>query len=53
MFTLYRDGQKVLTGSERDIWKYLHAVHSFSVYHALRWEGYSITKPDGSAYCMG
>lgn len=52
MFTLYRDGKKVLSGTERDCWKYIHDNHSFSVWHALAWEGYSITKPDGSRYAM-
>jgi hypothetical protein len=51
MFTLYRDGKQVLQGTEKDLWNYLHRTHSFSIYHALRWEGYSIRKPDGSAYC--
>lgn len=50
MFTLYRDGKKVLAGTEKDCWNYLHRAHGFSVWHALRWEGYSIVKPDGSPY---
>lgn len=41
-YELTRDGVTVLAGSEHDCWVYLHQTHSYSVEHALRFEGYAI-----------
>ena len=42
-YELTRDGKPVLRGTEGEIWRYLHRVHSGSVSHALKHEGYTIT----------
>lgn len=39
---LLRDGIEVLRGREQDAWRHLHRSHSYSVDHALRFEGYAI-----------
>lgn len=45
-FDLQRDGKTVFTGTEAEIYAYLHRKHSFSVDHALKYEGYKIV-PQG------
>lgn len=44
MFTLYRDGVEVMTGTEGEVWTWIHRNHCYSVDHALRWEGYRIER---------
>jgi hypothetical protein len=47
MFYLKRDGGlKFSASAEVDIWRWLHRNHSFSVDHALKWEGYTIEHCD-------
>ncbi len=41
-YVLKRDGAEVHRGTEREIWRYLHETHCYSVDHALKFEGYSI-----------
>ena len=40
VFLLTRDGIAKRIGTEHECWMYLHRVHSFSVAHALEYEGY-------------
>lgn len=42
IFTLKRDGKEILKGSEITILDYIHMSHSFSLSHALKYEGYSV-----------
>jgi hypothetical protein len=42
MWDLYRDGQYVTTGTSFDIASYIHKHHSYSVDHALKYEGYEM-----------
>lgn len=39
---LKRDGAEVMRGSELEIWDWIHQHHSYSIFHACRYEGYSI-----------
>lgn len=41
-YVLRLDGAEVLRGTEHDCWAYLHRSHCYSVFHALKFEGYSI-----------
>ena len=41
-YVLTRDGEEVLRGTENAIWAWMHRNHSFSVDHALKYEGYRI-----------
>jgi hypothetical protein len=41
-YVLTRDGKEVLRGTENAIWAWMHRNHSFSVDHALKYEGYQI-----------
>lgn len=41
-YILYHDGKEIMTGSEFEILKYIHRHHSYSLSHALKYEGYSI-----------
>ncbi len=47
-YILLRDGSEVMRGTEQDVWEYIHKNHSYSVEHALRYEGYHLI-PDNSA----
>lgn len=47
-YTLLRDGKQVLSGTEYEIWKYLHKTCSCSVDWALKYEGWSIAPLDQS-----
>lgn len=47
VFKLYRDGKYQMAGSQADIMAWIHAHHSFSLAHALKYEGYSV-KPAGT-----
>lgn len=41
-YILKRDGREVMRGTEQEIWQWIHRNHSYSIDHALRYEGYSI-----------
>lgn len=41
-YYLLRDGVEVISGSEAVLWQYLLDNHSYSVFHALTQEGYTI-----------
>jgi len=41
-YALYRDGKKLFTAPEGDIYRWIHSNHSYSVSHALEHEGYSM-----------
>lgn len=43
MKSLYRDGKFVMKGSEIAILDYIHNNHCYSMDHALKYEGYSVT----------
>lgn len=43
-YTLYRDGKETLTGTERECFQYILNHHSYSVDHALKYEGYSLKR---------
>jgi hypothetical protein len=40
---LRRDGKEVMRGTEHELVKYIHNHHSYSVSHALKYEGYTMT----------
>lgn len=42
-FVLKRDGNEVLRGTEVEVTRYVHKNHSYSLDHALRHEGYSLS----------
>jgi hypothetical protein len=42
MIILKRDGAEVLRGDWFSVYKYIHNSHSYSVSHALNYEGYSV-----------
>lgn len=52
-YILRRDGQEVIRGSEQEIWQYIHRNHSYSINHALRYEGYSIAPVEGLSEVRG
>ncbi len=41
---LLRDGKEVMRGSSFDVAKYIHRNHSYSLDHALKYEGYKMVK---------
>ena len=41
-YILYHDGKEIMRGKEFEILKYIHQHHSYSLNHALKYEGYSI-----------
>ena len=41
-YSLRRDGVVVFEGSEGECWSYLQEMHSYSVHHALKHEGYEM-----------
>lgn len=41
-FQLRRDGALVFTGTEQECWAWIHRQHSYSVAHALQFEGYTL-----------
>jgi len=47
-YVLSRDGKEVMRGTEQEIWQWMHRNHSYSIDHALRYEGYSITPAEGA-----
>ena len=42
MIILKRDGVEVLRGEWLAVYKYIHNTHSYSVDHALTYEGYKV-----------
>jgi len=42
-YVLTRDGREVTRGSEAEIWAWMHSNLGYSIDHALRHEGYTIT----------
>lgn len=46
LYRLLRDGHEVARGTEGALWTWLHQHHSYSVSHALRFEGYAIVPAD-------
>ena len=46
LYVLMHDGREVIKGSEDLLWCHIHRRHSFSVEHALKYEGYSIKPLD-------
>lgn len=47
-FTISRDGHTVDTViGEFELLRWFHSRHSFSLHHAVTYEGYSITDPEG------
>jgi len=48
-YVLTRDGKEVLRGTENAIWAWMHRNHSFSVDHALQYEGYRIAPVEAVA----
>lgn len=48
-FTISRDGQPVITVTgEFELMRWFSREHSFSMWHAVTYEGYSITYPSGN-----
>lgn len=43
IFILSRDGKEVMRGSEFAVLDFIHNRHSFSMDHAIKYEGYSVT----------
>jgi len=44
-YVLSRDGKVVMRGTEQEVWTYIHTNHSYSVEHALKYEGFKL-QPD-------
>jgi hypothetical protein len=42
-YLLSRDGEEVFRGSELGCFQFIHKTHSYSMSHALLYEGYSMT----------
>lgn len=42
LFELRRDGRYIMIGTEYECMNYIHRNHSYSMDHALRYEGYTI-----------
>jgi hypothetical protein len=49
-YVLSRDGAEVMRGTEGELWRYLHTTHSYSVEHALRFEGYAIVPEERTTH---
>lgn len=44
-----RDGEHVTTvANEAELMRWFHSQHSYSMHHAVTWEGYSITDSSGA-----
>lgn len=41
-YVLSRDGAEILRGTESEVWRWIHRNHSYSVAHALLFEGYAV-----------
>lgn len=42
-YILSRDGVAQMAGTEAEVWDFIHKNHCYSVEHALKYEGYTIT----------
>lgn len=49
LYVLARDGKPLFRDTEQACWQWLHRQHCFSVEHALKHEGYTMSPDDGSA----
>lgn len=48
MFNISRDGQHLITVSDQfELLRWFHREHSYSIDHAVRYEGYSVTDEAG------
>ncbi len=48
-FNIARDGEHITTvDTEFDLLRWFHRQHSYSIDHAVRWEGYSVTDEAGN-----
>ena len=46
---LSRDGQEIMRGTSFECTEYIHKNHSFSLDHAIRYEGYTMTENNMAA----
>lgn len=42
-YVLALDKKEVIRGMSAIVWKYIHDNHSYSMAHALKYEGYTLT----------
>ena len=50
MFTIRRDNEFIITvDNEWELMRWFHRQHSYSMHHAVTYEGYSITDSNGTA----
>ena len=50
MFTISRDNEFIITvDNEWELMRWFHRRHSYSMHHAVTYEGYSITDSNGIA----
>lgn len=48
MFTISRDSEFIITvNNEWELMRWFHKEHSYSIDHAVRYEGYSVTDSNG------
>ena len=47
VYRLTRDGAEVMRGTEAEVWHYIHSHHSYSLAHAVAFEGYRVEPPIG------
>lgn len=53
MFNIARDGQHIVTVSDEfELLRWFHRQHSYSIDHAVRWEGYSVTDENGASVAV-
>lgn len=52
LFTLSRDGEQIMLGTEQEVWAYLHNHTTGSVDWSLNHEGYSIDELPTSRYTL-
>lgn len=49
VFTISRDGEELTTVTgEFELMRWFHREHSYSMHHAVTYEGYAITDPNGN-----
>lgn len=49
MFTITRDGQHIKTVSDEfELLRWFHREHSYSIAHAVRYEGYAVLDEAGN-----
>jgi hypothetical protein len=49
MWILKRDGVEVTRGTDIECIRYIHTCHSYSLSHALRYEGYSMEESNAGS----